>query len=73
MDFTIKEDKEYKYIDEGEGEVIVLLHGLMGALSNWEAVVNEFKGQYRVIIPMLPVYEMPIITTGVKTLSKFLA
>lgn len=73
MDFTIKEDKEYKYIDEGEGEVIVLLHGLMGALSNWEAVVNEFKGQYRVVIPMLPVYEMPIITTGVKTLSKFLA
>jgi len=72
MDFTIKEDKGFRYIDEGEGEIIVLLHGLMGALSNWEYVVNQFKANYRVIIPMLPVYEMPIITTGVKSLSKFL-
>src|SRR5690606_13663994 len=72
MDFAIKEDKGFKYIDEGEGEVIVLLHGLMGALSNWEFVVNEFKSKYRVIIPMMPVYEMPILTTGVKSLSKFL-
>jgi pimeloyl-ACP methyl ester carboxylesterase len=72
MDFTIKEDKGFKYVDEGNGEVIVLLHGLMGALSNWEYVVNQFKDNYRVIIPMLPIYEMPILTTGVKSLSKFL-
>jgi len=72
MDFAIKEDKGFKYIDEGEGEVIVLLHGLMGALSNWEYVVRQFKDNYRVIIPMMPVYEMPILTTGVKSLSKFL-
>jgi len=72
MDFTIKEDKGFRYIDEGSGEIIVLLHGLMGALSNWEHVVNHFKADYRVIIPMLPVYEMPILTTGVKSLSKFL-
>jgi len=72
MDFTIKEDKGFKYVDEGEGEVIVLLHGLMGALSNWEYVVNQFKANYRVIIPMLPIYEMPILTTGVKSLAKFL-
>ncbi len=73
MNLPIKEEKGFKYIEEGEGEVLVLLHGLMGALSNWEDVVNEFKSQYRVIIPMLPIYEMPIITTGVKSLSKFLA
>ena len=72
MDFAIKEDKGFKYIDEGKGEVIVLLHGLMGALSNWEYVVKEFSKDYRVIIPMMPVYEMPILTTGVKSLSKFL-
>lgn len=72
MDFAIKEDKGFKYIDEGKGEVIVLLHGLMGALSNWQYVVEEFSKDYRVIIPMMPVYEMPILTTGVKSLSKFL-
>ena len=73
MNLTINEEKGFKYIEEGEGEVLILLHGLMGALSNWEEVVNEFKTQYKVIIPMLPIYEMPIITTGVKSLSVFLS
>lgn len=72
MHFTIKEEKGFSYIDEGEGEVLVLLHGLMGALSNWEDVVEQFKPKYRLIIPMLPIYEMPLLQTGVKSLTKFL-
>jgi pimeloyl-ACP methyl ester carboxylesterase len=43
----------------------------MGSLSNWDAVVDEFKSKYRVIIPILPIYDMPLLTTGVKSLSKF--
>jgi pimeloyl-ACP methyl ester carboxylesterase len=70
MDFVLKEEQEYSYIDEGEGEVLLLLHGLMGALSNWEAVIEEFSKEYRVIIPILPIYDLPLITTGVKTLAK---
>jgi pimeloyl-ACP methyl ester carboxylesterase len=70
MDFVLKEENGFSYIDEGEGEVLLLLHGLMGALSNWEMVINEFKDDYRVIIPMLPIYELPLLTTGVKTLAK---
>lgn len=72
MEFAIKEEKGFKYIEEGEGEVLLLLHGLMGALSNWEEVVNEFRSEYRVLIPMLPLYDMPLLTTGVKSLAKFL-
>lgn len=72
MELTIKEDKEYKYIDEGEGEVLLMLHGLMGALSNWEETVEEFKDSYRVIIPTLPIYEMPILSTGIKSLANWL-
>lgn len=71
MEFSIKEENGFKYIDEGEGEVLILLHGLMGALSNWTEVVDEFKKDYRVIIPLLPLYDLPLITTGVKTLAKF--
>ncbi len=71
MSFVLKEQNGFSYIDEGEGEVLLLLHGLMGALSNWEDVVNEYKDKYRVIIPMLPIYDLPLLTTGVKTVAKY--
>ncbi len=70
MDFVLKEEHGYIYIDEGEGEVLLLLHGLMGALSNWDAVIKEFSKEYRVVIPILPIYDLPLLTTGVKTLAK---
>ncbi len=71
MNFVVKEEKGFKYIEEGKGEVLLLLHGLMGALSNWEHVIEEFSKDYRVIIPLLPIYDLPLLTIGVKTLSKF--
>ncbi|MFC5283070.1 alpha/beta fold hydrolase [Pedobacter alpinus] len=71
MEYIIKEEKGFRYIEEGEGEVLLLLHGLMGALSNWEGVIEAFKGRYTVVIPMLPIYDLPLLTTGVKTLSKY--
>ena len=58
-------------MDEGNGEVLVLLHGLFGALSNWEAVVYKFSKQFRVVIPMLPIYEMPIKEAGLEGLRSF--
>src|ERR1700709_1508260 len=71
MDFVLKEKHGYSYIDEGEGEVLLLLHGLMGALSNWDKVIEDFKSEYRVIIPILPIYDLPLLTTGVKTMTKY--
>jgi pimeloyl-ACP methyl ester carboxylesterase len=71
MNFALKEEKGFIYIEEGEGDVLLLLHGLMGGLSNWEKVIEEFKNEYRVIIPILPIYDLPLLTTGVKTLTKY--
>ena len=71
MDFVLKEEHGFSYIDEGEGEVLLLLHGLMGALSNWDKVIEGFRGQYRVIIPILPIYDLPLLTTGVKSMAKY--
>lgn len=70
MALQVKEKQGYDYIDEGEGEVLVLLHGLFGALSNWESVVGKFSSEYRVMIPMLPIYEMPIKQAGLDGLVK---
>lgn len=72
MALTVKEEAGFKFIDEGKGEVVLLLHGLFGALSNWEGVVNRFSQNYRVIIPMLPIYDMPIREAGLEGLRKFI-
>jgi pimeloyl-ACP methyl ester carboxylesterase len=68
----IHESKEFQYIDEGSGEPLVLLHGLFGALSNWGTVVERFSPNFRVIIPLLPIYTMPIKEAGLENLTEFL-
>lgn len=72
MSVEVKQDGEFSHVDEGQGQVILLLHGLFGALSNWEGVVNNFSKNYRVMIPMLPIYEMPIRQSDLDGLVAFL-
>jgi len=67
----VTEDK-FKYIETGEGTPIIILHGLMGGLSNFHGVTDHFppKG-YKVLIPELPIYEMPMLKTNVKQFAKY--
>lgn len=71
MAIMVKEENGFRFVDEGRGEVLFLLHGLFGALSNWEGVVDKFSKNYRVVIPMLPIYEMPIREAGLDGLRQF--
>ncbi len=72
MDYQIREDADFRYVDEGEGEVLLLLHGLFGALSNWEGVINGFADRYRVVIPLMPIYEMPVRQASLEGLVAFI-
>ena len=74
MEFIYKEKRNFKFIDQGSGHPIILLHGLMGNLSNFEKTVQFFseRGHYRVLVPSLPLYDYPILKTNIKTFSKFL-
>ncbi|WP_035726630.1 alpha/beta fold hydrolase [Eisenibacter elegans] len=69
---TIQQDGNFTFIDEGQGETLLLLHGLFGALSNWEGVLNEYKQNYRVVIPMMPIYTMPVKKAGLESLTDFI-
>lgn len=73
MDVKIIEEGGFSYIEGGEGEPIVVLHGLFGALSNFKGVFEYFTKKFKVIIPIMPLYTMPIIDTNVKNLARFLA
>ncbi|WP_299396435.1 alpha/beta hydrolase [uncultured Gelidibacter sp.] len=73
MRHLLKKEKNYSYIEVGEGKPIIVLHGLMGGLSNFGAVLNHFgdKG-YKVIIPELPIYSMSLLKTNVRSFAKYL-
>lgn len=52
MEFNLIEEDKFKYIEtKTAGPNLMLLHGLFGALSNFEGILNHFKGRYNVIIP----------------------
>jgi pimeloyl-ACP methyl ester carboxylesterase len=71
MHLRHQHQKGYEYVDEGRGPVLLLLHGLFGALSNWRDVVQEFSTEYRVVIPLLPIYDMPLTQAGVPGLVAY--
>lgn len=73
MEEHLIEDGKYRYIEKGEGTPMIILHGLMGGLSNFQGVSDYFPSKgYKVLIPELPIYDMPILKTTVKNFAKFL-
>jgi pimeloyl-ACP methyl ester carboxylesterase len=68
-----KKDNDFKYIEAGEGQPIIVLHGLMGTLSNFDDVLKHFSAKnYRIIMPSLPIYDLPLLKTNVKNLAKYI-
>lgn len=65
MSFPVKHEQGFKYCEEGKGEAIVLLHGLFGALSNFNELINYFSPKYKVSIPLLPLYDLGLDQTTV--------
>ena len=71
MEYEIKHSGKFKYVEEGQGQTLLLLHGLFGALSNFKDLVDHFKNTHRVIIPLLPLYDLTLIETSVSGLSRY--
>lgn len=73
MAHRLKKEKKFSYIEAGEGTPIIVLHGLMGGLSNFDSVTNFFSSKgYKILIPELPVYTMSLLKTNVKSFAKYL-
>ena len=73
MEYQIISEEKYKYIEIGEGAPIIILHGLMGSLSNFNGVTDYFpKKGYKILIPELPIYDMPVLKSTVKNFATFL-
>lgn len=72
MNVPVKEENGFKYLESGTpGPNLMLLHGLFGALSNFQGIIGRFSGQYNVVVPILPIYDMPIFQVSVMGLVDF--
>ena len=71
MNYEIKQQDKFRFIEVGEGEPLLLLHGLFGALSNFQDLIEYFRNQYKVVVPILPLFELDILHTSVGGLERF--
>ena len=71
MSYEIKEDGKFRFIEEGEGQVLMLLHGLFGALSNFRDLIEHFRKSHKVVVPMLPLLDLDLLHTSVGGLQKY--
>lgn len=69
IDNEIKIEGKFKYIESGgKGSNIVLLHGLFGALSNFEGILSHFGKKHNIVIPILPIFEISFRSLSLETL-----
>ncbi len=71
IQYQIKQQDKFKFIEEGEGAPLVMLHGLFGALSNFAGLIEYFRLHNKVIVPILPLFELDLLHTSVGGLEKF--
>lgn len=62
MELFTREESGYKYIetDPGKEKTLLLLHGLFGALSNFKTIIDHFSNKMNVVVPLLPIFELPL-------------
>jgi len=48
---------QFRWLERGEGEAVVLLHGLMGQMDHWEEALEALGGVCRAIAPLLPIFD----------------
>jgi pimeloyl-ACP methyl ester carboxylesterase len=74
--YSVQEVDGFRYIEEGPRESnhppVVLLHGLLGDLSNWTDTIEELAAHdYHVLAPVLPIFHLPLRRTSVPGLVRY--
>ncbi|MFA9205808.1 MAG: alpha/beta fold hydrolase [Burkholderiaceae bacterium] len=73
MEYEIIKDGNFEYLEVGEGETLMLFHGLFGALSNFTDLIEKFRYTHKVVVPILPLFDLDILHTTVSGLEKHVA
>jgi pimeloyl-ACP methyl ester carboxylesterase len=73
MEYEIIKEGKFEYLEVGEGETLMLCHGLFGALSNFADLIEKFRHTHKVVVPILPLFDLDILHTTVSGLEKHIA
>lgn len=71
MEYEIQKEGKFEFVEVGTGEPLMLLHGLFGALSNFSDLIEKFKHTHKVVVPLLPLFDLDLLHTSVKGLAKY--
>lgn len=71
MEYEIQKEGKFDYVEVGAGEPLILLHGLFGALSNFSDLIEKFRHTHKVVVPLLPLFDLDLLHTSVKGLAKY--
>ena len=51
---------EFRWLERGDGEPVVFLHGLMGRMDHWEETLDALESVCRPIALSLPILEVDL-------------
>jgi len=64
-----RETPEFRWLERGAGEPVILLHGLMGQMHHWDAVLDRLGHGYRPIAPSLPIFHPGLREASIDALA----
>jgi len=64
---------EFRWLERGEGEPVVLLHGLMGRMDHWEAALEHLGDRCRPMALSLPIFDARLGDVSISGLARHVA
>lgn len=62
---------KFRWLERGEGEPVVLLHGLMGRMDHWEETLEALGGVCRPIALSLPILEEDMPEASIEEVGRY--
>lgn len=66
-----QDEPEFRWLEQGAGEPVVLLHGLMGQMHHWEPVLEGVEDGYRPIALTLPIFHPDLPEASLDALARY--
>jgi pimeloyl-ACP methyl ester carboxylesterase len=64
-------DPEFRWLERGDGEPVLLLHGLMGRMDHWDTVLDLLADTCRPLALSLPIFDPRRSDTSIEGLAAF--